>query len=56
MKRIFSIILAAMMVASMAVCAFADDDPGEYVYWVTEIYEQGYLLNDVNRVDFKECI
>ncbi|MBP1577900.1 MAG: hypothetical protein J6C75_05420, partial [Oscillospiraceae bacterium] len=45
-----------MMVASMAVCAFADDDPGEYVYWVTEIYEQGYLLNDDNRVDFKESL
>ena len=53
MKRIFSIILAAMMVASMAVCAFADDD--ELAYWVTEIYDQGYLLDDDdNYVDFDE--
>lgn len=53
MKRIFSIILAAMMVASMAVCAFAASDPADFC--VTGIYDKGYLLDDDDRcVDFDE--
>lgn len=53
MKRIFSVILAAMLISSMAVGAFADTDPSEYC--VTGIYDNGFLLDDDDSyVDFGE--
>ncbi len=53
MKRIFSIMLAAAMMSSMAVCAFAETKASSFC--VTGIYDKGYLLDDDDsRVDFKE--